>query len=257
MPTIKQFLLSLCLITCPQIAQSDQFLFTTGDWRPYIFEVNGTVDAYKPGFSIEIVNAVFNRMGHQITYKTAPFLRQIAETGNGKYLALAGIYQQEAPELLYPQEPIGMTQNCFYTKTSNSWIFSDIGQLAGIVIAIIDGYVYGEIDGYLESENEKIIALTGDETKMMERLVGLVEIDRAQAFVQDTAVAEYYFKSKGIQHQFKSAGCLSSIPSMIGFAPNDPRSIKLIREFDRQISKLRESGELELILSKYGFSDWK
>ena len=29
------------------------------------------------------------------------------------------------------------------------------------------------------------------------------------------------------------------------------------REFDHQIAKMRESGELAQILNKYGFSDWK
>ena len=56
-----------------------QLTFTTGDWRPYIFEVDGTVGPNKPGFSIEIVNAVFVKMGYDLRYVTAPFLRQMQE----------------------------------------------------------------------------------------------------------------------------------------------------------------------------------
>jgi len=257
MSIIKRIWLLICIASCPLVASSDQFVFTTGDWRPYIFEVNGTVDASAPGFSIEIVDAVFEKMGHQITYRTAPFLRQIAETSRGKYLALVGVYKEEAPRLLFPQEPIGMTQNCFYTNIESNWKYTSPKQLSNINIAVIDGYTYGDIDTYIESNNEKIIALTGNEAEMMNRLVKLVEIGRVHTFVQDVAVAEHYFKQADIQDQIKSAGCLTSIPSMIGFAPEDPRSKDLVREFDIQLSKLRDTGELEQILNKYGFSDWK
>jgi len=257
MTIIKQLWLIICIFSCPLAVSSDQLTFTTGDWRPYIFELNGTVDANTPGFSIEIVNAVFAKMSHRIIYKTAPFLRQILETEQGKFLALVGVYKEEAPKLLFPQEPIGMTRNCFYTNVNSRWRFIGPEQLSEVNIAVIGGYTYGEIDSYIETKNEKIVALTGDEMEMMNRLIKLVDLGRVTAFVQDIAVAEHYFNHEGIRDRFKSAGCLAAIPSMIGFAPNDPRSVNLARDFDRQIGKMRESGELAQILGKYGFSDWK
>jgi polar amino acid transport system substrate-binding protein len=255
--TLKQTCLSICLVLVPMAAISDQLTFTTGDWRPYIYEVEGTVDANTPGFSIEIINAVFAKMGHSIIYKTAPFARQILETGQGKFAALAGVYQEEAPKLLFPQEPIGMTRNCFYTKFNSSWAYKGLEQLSAVRIAVVEGYTYGEIDSYIEANNGEVIKLTGNEATMMNRLSKMVEIDRATAFVQDIAVTEHFFKEEGIQDRFKTAGCLEPIASMIGFAPNDPRSVGFVREFDVQITKLRESGELRIILDKYGISDWK
>lgn len=255
--TLKQTCLSICLVLVPMAAISDQLTFTTGDWRPYIYEVEGTVDVNTPGFSIEIVNAVFAKMGHSITYKTAPFIRQIFETGQGKFVALVGVYQEEAPKLIFPQEPIGMTRNCFYTKFNSSWTYKGFEQLSEVNIAVIGGYTYGEIDSYIEANNGKVMELTGNEASMMNRLTKIVGIDRATAFVQDIAVAEHFFKKEGIQGRFKAAGCLDAIASMIGFAPNDPRSADFAKEFDLQIIKMRESGELRRILDKYGISDWK
>jgi len=237
MITLKQTCLSICLLSVSVSAISDQLIFTTGDWRPYIYEADDTVDANRPGFSIEIVNAVFAKMGHNITYKTAPFTRQILETGRGKFTALVGVYQEEAPKLIFPQEPIGMTRNCFYTKSSSSWTYKGLEQLSAASIAVIGGYTYGEIDSYIEANNEKIIELTGNEANMMNRLTKMVEIDRATAFVQDIAVAEHFFKQEGIQGRFKTAGCLDAIASMIGFTPSDPRSIAFAKEFDVQITK--------------------
>ena len=70
---LRTFWMSLFLLTMLVPAAAEQLTFTSGDWRPYIFEENGTIDSKTPGFSIEIVNTVFAKMGHDIVYATAPY----------------------------------------------------------------------------------------------------------------------------------------------------------------------------------------
>lgn len=120
-------------------AHAEQLTFTTGDWRPYIFEENGTVDPKMPGFSVEIVSSVFANLGYDIVYETAPFLRQISEVEGGNFAALVGVYREEAPNLIFPQEPIGMTRNCFYTKVGNTWKFKSLKDLSSIMLAVVGG----------------------------------------------------------------------------------------------------------------------
>ena len=243
--------------TMSPTARAERLTFTTGDWRPYIFEEDGTVSPKRPGFSVEIVNAVFAELGYEIDYKTAPFLRQIHEVERGKFTALVGVYRSEAPNLVFPREPIGVTRNCFYTRAGRPWKFESLKDLSSITLATVGGYTYGEIDSYLEASDEGVIKLKGDEASMMMRLTKLVEADRATAFVQDTAVAEYFFETKGLKGRFQESGCLPVIETMIGFSPKDPRTSALIHDFDIEIEKLRSSGELEKILRKYGIADWK
>jgi polar amino acid transport system substrate-binding protein len=238
-------------------AHAERLTFTTGDWRPYIFEENGTVDSKTPGFSIEIVNAAFAKLGYEIVYKTAPFLRQIDEVERGIFTALVGVYRAEAPNLVFPQEPIGMTRNCFYTRVGNTWKFKNLKDLPSIRFATVDGYIYGEIDSYIKANDERVMKLKGNEASMMMRLTKLVETDRVTAFLQDTAVAQYFFETRGLKDRFQRSGCLPFIETMIGFSPKDPRTSALVQEFDIEIAKLRGSGELEKILTKYGISDWK
>lgn len=238
-------------------AHAERLTFTTGDWRPYIFEENGTVSSKTPGFSVEIVNSVFANLGHSIVYETAPFLRQIHEVESGRYTALVGVYRNEAPNLVFPQEPIGMTRNCFYTMAGHTWRYKSLEDLSSVKFATVSGYTYGEIDSYIEANSERVMKLAGGESNMMKRLTKLTEIGRVTAFVQDIAVAEYFFKIKGLQGRFQRAGCLSFIESMIGFSPNDPRTPALVRGFDAEIAKLRRLGELKKILIKYGIADWK
>ncbi|CTQ52081.1 Bacterial extracellular solute-binding proteins, family 3 [Roseibium album] len=238
-------------------AHAEQLTFMTGDWRPYIFEENGSVDPMMPGFSVEIVNSVFAKLDHQISYKTAPFLRQIQEVEKGNFSALVGVYQEEAPNLIFPDEAIGMTRNCFYTKLDQTWHYENLTSLPSVRIATVGGYIYGEIDDYVEANDESVIKLLGSEADMMKRLTELVDIDRAIAFVQDVAVAEYFFQTEGLQGRYKTAGCLPFIEIMIGFSPNDARASNFVQEFDAQMAGMRASGELKKILAKYGVGDWK
>lgn len=245
------------VLTMSATAHAEQLTFTTGDWRPYIFEENGTVGSKIPGFSVEIVNSVFANLGYDIVYETVPFLRQIQEVERGNFTALVGVYREEAPNLIFPQEPIGMTHNCFYTKAGHTWQYESLEDLSSVTLATIRGYTYGEIDSYIEANDEKVIKLTGGEAGMMKRLTKLVDIDRVTAFVQDVAVAEYFFKIEGLKGRYQKAGCLPFIETMIGFSPNDPRTSAFVEKFDIEIAKLRGSGELKKILTKYGIADWK
>jgi polar amino acid transport system substrate-binding protein len=254
---LRSIWMSLFLLTLFAPAYAEQLSFMSGDWRPYVFEENGTIDSKTPGFSIEIINTVFAKMGHDIVYVTAPFLRQIKNVEQGKHVALVGVYRQEAPKLIFPKEPIGMTRNCFYVKTGSKWKYERVDNLSEVKIAVISGYTYGEIDDYLTSNNSNILAISGNETEMMQRLTKLVDIGRVTAFVQDVAVTEYFLKTEGMQGRYKTAGCMEGIASMLGFAPNDSRIAGFVIEFDQQVVKMRASGELRQILDKYGISDWK
>jgi polar amino acid transport system substrate-binding protein len=245
------------VLTMSVTAHAEQLMFTTGDWRPYIFEKNGTVSSTIPGFSIEIVNSVFVNLGYDITYKTAPFLRQIHEVEKGTFTALVGLYREEAPNLIFPREPIGMTQNCFYTKAEHTWQYESLEDLSSAKIATVSGYTYGEIDNYISANDKRVMKLTGSEVDMMKRLTQFVDSDRVTAFVQDVAVAEYFFKIEGLKGRYQKAGCLTPIETMIGFSPNDLRTSAFVQEFDIEIAKLRSSGELKKILAKYEIADWK
>jgi polar amino acid transport system substrate-binding protein len=255
--TSRKIWTCILVLTMSATVHAEQLMFTTGDWRPYIFEENGTVSSTMSGFSVEIVNAVFDNLGYDIVYVTLPFLRQIQEVEKGKFTALVGVYSEEAPNLIFPQEPIGMTQNCFYTKSGHTWQYENLEDLSSAKIATASGYTYGEIDIYIKANDKRVMRLTGSEASMMKRMTQLVDIDRVTAFVQDVTVAEYFFKVEGLKGRYQKAGCLPCIETMIGFSPNDPRTPAFIQAFDIEIAKLRSSGKLEKILTKYEIADWK
>lgn len=138
--TSRKIWMCFWVLTLSTTAHAEQLTFTTGDWRPYIFEENGIVGSTIPGFSVEIVNSVFANLGYDIVYETLPFLRQIQDVESGKFTALVGVYRKEAANLIFPQEPIGMTRNCFYTKAGHTWQYESLEDLSSVKFATVSGY---------------------------------------------------------------------------------------------------------------------
>jgi|GEM_PF-891689 len=232
--------------------------FTTGDWRPFVFEHAGNIQAQMPGFSIEIVNAAFRNMGYNLEYQTGPFKRQIAETMSGEFAGMVGLQVSDAPQLIYPKEGIGEVRHCFYVRQKSRWHYQQPDSIRQIKLGIVSGYTYGEIDPHIaQYRNSNIYAYSGDEDKILYRLVTLLEMDHVDAVIEDKAVMDFYLVQSGQKHKFKLAGCLENQQAMVGFTPLDARAQQWADEFDIQIDSMRKSGQLKRILSRYGVSDWK
>ena len=251
------FCITFSLLGAQLMAETKSLKFTTGDWAPYIYEWNGTVHPERPGSSVEIVTRIMEELGYEYDFTILPFLRQIFETETGNYDAMVGVYMQEAPNLIFPDEPIGISRNCFFTSAESDWQYTGFDSLEGKKFAIVQGYIYGEVDAYIPNHQDQFLAILGSESNMMERLASLVEIGRVHAFIQDYEVALHHFESAGIKGKFKSVGCMRDIPITIGFSPKNKATPKRIAEFDRVFSELRDSGEIARILKKYGVEDWK
>lgn len=219
---IYRITISLVLLFCVG-AQAKPLTFATGDWRPYIFEKNDTVDVNRPGFSVEIVDTVFEKLGYQITYKTPPFSRQILDTERGVYAALVGLLVSDAPNLIYPTESIGQVNNCFYTRNGNGWKFNGIPSLDAVKLGVISSYTYGVIDGYVaKNRSGNIVAISGSEENMLKRLFSMLEAGRIDAVIDDRSVVSYYLANSRLTDKFKVVGCLGKVPAMIGFFSSSP-----------------------------------
>ncbi|MCL9783262.1 transporter substrate-binding domain-containing protein [Vibrio sp. S4M6] len=254
---IYRISLSLLFLFCLGL-QAKPLIFATGDWRPYIFEKDDTVDDNRPGFSIEIVDRAFEQMGYQITYKTPPFSRQILDTERGVYTALVGLLVSDAPNLIYPTESIGQVSNCFYAQNDNGWKFKEVSSLVAVKLGVISSYTYGVIDDYVaKNHSGNVIAISGSEENILKRLFRMLEAGRIDVVVEDRSVVSHYLENAGLVGQFKVVGCLGTVPAMIGFSPVLPESKELARQFSQEVQELRRSGELQQILNKYGIEDWK
>lgn len=237
--------------------QAESLLFTTEDWRPFVFADANNVQAQMPGFSVEIVNAAFRNMGYSIDYQPKPFKRQIKETQSGKYAGIVGLLASDAPNLVYPKEGVGEIRNCFYVGKHSRWHYEQPESLRQVVLGVVGGYTYGVIDSHIwQYRDSQIYVYSGDNDKALSRLTELLQAERINVVVEDEAVMEFYLIQSGQKDSVKQVGCLEAQPAMVGFTPKDSRAQQWADEFDIQLDSMRKSGELRRILSKYGVSDW-
>lgn len=255
----SRWVLGALILTVSFHTNSQTFDAVTGDWRPYIFEEAGSVRVDKPGFSIEIVKTIFNKMGHNLSIKTLAFARQIALTESGEADLLIGLYQSDAPQLRYPKEPIALSRNCFFVSPKSTWRYRDLNNLDQATIGTIKGYTYGhaEIDNYLSThEGANVIPLAGLETQMLQRLFQLLDSQRIDVFPQDINIVEFFSKQQDEPISYLNAGCFSQVFAYVAFSPTLRKLDDLINQFDQEMQELRRSGELQKILNQYFVQDW-
>ncbi len=261
---VLRILLLNSTLLFPEVVLSQSTLkLTTENWPPFVitnaFQIDGNAkDASQlPGFSIEIANHAIEEVGLTVHYDFQPFKRQIAETLRGHYDAMLVLLESDAPDLVYPQEGVGLIRNCFFVHKETIWEYNDITSLEGIELGVVSGYTYGVVDEYIASNlNGSVIAYDDDSDELLPHLVNLLERGRLTAVLEDENVMKAYLSSVEKQPDFFVAGCLEGDLAKIGFSPANLNAQALANAFDRQIKKMRDSGELKAILDQYNVSDW-
>lgn len=229
----------------------------TGDGRPYIFVKRNVIDIEKPGFSIEIVNAISDKLDWGVQYAVMPFSRQVVSTQKGETDALMAVFKSDAPDLVYPDEPIGVASNCFFKREDNDFHFPDRRALDEVRIGVTNGFTYGLIDEFVaENRFNNIVTLSGDDKDVVQRLITMTLEGKIDTFIEAEAVVNYHLQEKHIK-DLVNAGCTRTFKAYIAFSPVKPGSVQRAKRFDQAMTELRMSGELAMILAKYGTKDWK
>jgi len=256
MPRIYFYLLfCFALVTHP--AHSEKITIATGDGRPYIFTDGLEVLPEKPGFSIEIVMAASALLGWDTQFVVLPFSRQVLNTHHGNYDGMMAIFHSDAPHFTFPEQPIGIARNCFYTRKDSSFIFTSEHSLDVIKFAVTNGYTYGEIDAYIEKNRlGNIVTMSGEDKHVAERLIAMLKTKRIDAFIEAEAVIDYHLKEKSIA-DVVNAGCTPTLDAFIAFSPVLDTSHSRAKAFDRAVTALRHNGDLQRILNRYNVKDWR
>ena len=232
------------------------------DWCPYYCpdaENSKSPNTEKPGYQLEIINNIFIQKGYKIKYLSLPWTRAIKEATEGRLDALLSPSRSEAPELIFPEEEIGILGWCFYTEKKNSWNYKDVTSLNQVMLGFLQGNDFGEeIQKYIE-KNKNNRMLIQPETGMdwIEKNFKRLAMGRITAILDEPFTLDYFIKTNNLDNQFRKAGCLESQKMYIAFSPKNPMAKKYAKLFDYGIRELRKSGEFEKILSAYGLTDWK
>lgn len=255
MRTSRRFGALAALLALAGGAQAATISIVADEWCPY----NCTPGSDKPGYMIEIAQKVLGEAGHTIDYRNMPWSRAIEEARRGKFDAIVGAAQGDAPDFVFPSAKLGVSANVLMVKAGNPWRYTDMASLATVSLGTIRDYSYGdELDAYIgehEKDPKRVQVASGDSA--LETNFKKLDAGRIDVLVEDRNVVEYHLAGSGQAASFGVAGDLGEDDLYIAFSPANPNAAEYARLIDEGVRKLRASGELAAILARYGLKDWQ
>ena len=213
----------------------------------------------KPGIMLELSKRALEVQGYNISYYERPWSRAVLETRAGLFDALIGPSKSDAPDFIFPTEPVAIAQNCFFTHKATRWKYSGIDSLQNVRLGIgRDETVSESIDSYVSSpaNASNVVVLSG--TDYMERLIGMLGERRLSAVIADVNVFTYMLKNRPQIDSVKNAGCMGEpLKIYLAFSPKSYNvASSVIMQFDEGMTKLKKSGEFARILERYNATPW-
>ena len=252
---MKKIVLCLCLfhLLFYSKVHADIITLVADDWCP----INCTPNSDSPGYMVEIANNVFEAAGHQVDYQTLSWNRALAEVASVKYVGAIAATPKELAKGIFPDEELGYYGNYFIIKKGNAWRFTSMASLQEINLAVIQGYNYGKkMSQYIANNPDKVTQMGGND--VVRRILLMMLKGRIDVYLEDRNIAFYTAKQHSILDEISVAGTEGTPIAMhIGFSPVIPQSKAYAKILSDGIVRLRKSGQLKIILDKYGVNDWK
>lgn len=235
--------------------QPKEIIVCSDPWPPIANPPTGG----REGYAIDLLRGIFEPLGYRVRYLGNPWSRCIRETREGVCTALVGCYAQEVPGFILPQEPLGISEQTFYTSALSTWTYSTPESLHGVMLGAIQDYSYGhELDAVFARAGRslRIVRLTGNES--LPRLIDMVLNGRLHAVVENRTVMEYTLSRLGKPASIlrRAGGANERPPIFAGFSPSRPDALALAAAFDQGVRAMRADGRLKELLGRYGLVDW-
>ncbi|MDO6685617.1 MULTISPECIES: substrate-binding periplasmic protein [unclassified Agarivorans] len=258
LPLLKVALavVSLVLAGLPwqlQANQTEQLTFAADRWCPFNCKPNSRL----PGYAIEIIQRAFSPK-YQVNFREMPWTRALRHSEKGVYQGVIGAVNGEAEGFIYPSEAIGRATQVLVMRNDSTWQYQGIESLEELRIAVIANYDYGPaIDSYVSAKQHKRNLVTVRSDQPLVKMHKLLQEGRIDGYIEDKSVASYYSHQQGDNQKIRFAKEFESSLVYIAFSPSNPQSRALSSQLSEAIVAMRETGELEKILARYGLEDWQ
>lgn len=260
------FILTICVLSVSfphsvaaeaviETAKTDKMISVWGDYHP---PLNGDNDDENPGFMIEIAQAVFAKHGYSINYILGPRSRGIEFVRQGEIDCIVNAKLKDHQFLAFPKEPWGYHAATLFALPNSSFQYEEMDQVKQVQLGAIAGMRYdnGDMDEYLNKPTDNISFLYGENA--MEREISMLLKERVEVLVSCPLLMRGHLKSMQLPADaIKTVGEIKPLVGMYFACGNDQEKTQsYIEMINNAIPAMRKSGELALILKKYGQVDW-
>ncbi len=203
---------------------------------------------------MEIARLVYEPAGYKINYMVlGDWDQAISDSRKGKYHAILGAFKSDAPDFLYPKQPVILSNSCFFVRLNSHWHYKHTKDLEPLVLGMVQGYSYGVVlDNYVKNYPDQVYQANGD--KALDDLILKLNSGELDVVIEDKSVFKYKAKHLGLKNKFKPANCILPAYSFIAFSPHPNKkdqSQKLISVFNKRYAQLVKDGQIEKIFNSY------
>jgi polar amino acid transport system substrate-binding protein len=235
-------------------ADEGRLIVAADEWCPY----NCAPGSAKPGYLIEVLEAVFAPLGVQVEYRTMPWKRTLLSTQRGEIDAAVGAVRGNHADNIIGAQSLGLDETVLVVRRGEEFSYAAPQSLDGKALGVIADYTYdnhGPLDAYVEARRSSardIYVIHRD--KPLPSLFAMLTSGRIDAFLENRHVAAYAAAELGYAERVGTVETGSADQVFVAFTPNDKgrRNLEL---FDAGIERLRASGALLNIRARYGFPE--
>lgn len=258
---MKQAFAMLAALLFSVLANAGTIRVSYDEWCPYacLDEQSQAPRPDNPGYFATVLETIYGPLGHEVEFVIRPWERALEETRRGDLDAVLAPSRSEAPELVFPEEEIGMLGWCFYTRSDESWEYTGVSSLRERTLGVLVGNNFGEeVTAYVEAHRDdpmRVQEVTG--LDFLEQNLRKLLAHRIDTMLDEPATTDYLLFSRELGGMVRKAGCLDSQKMFIAFSPENPRSKEYAQVFSEGMRQLHSDGRLEDILTAYGLHDWR
>ncbi|CAH0539825.1 substrate-binding periplasmic protein [Vibrio marisflavi] len=243
-------LISLFILTVASFpSMSETIKIVTADWAPYYGS-----ELKDDGVITVVTKAAFSKVGINATFRFVPWKRAMQEVEEGKSDVLMGAYysKDRASRFAYSQPIYEIKVSIIALRSLGITSFENLEDLKKYKFGVGRGWVNSEaFDKATFLNKEEASNQILNVRKLFKRRVDMIVMAQgvfrteyaklSQSYINGE---DYVFLTPALDEKF--------IYNLSGY--KNPKSNEIIYKFNQGLEKLKESGEYEKILSKYGFS---
>jgi len=212
------------------------------------------------GYAFELLQSIYGPAGYTIDLVVAPRIRCLHEVHEGRITGIIGTSPDEAPELTFPRESIGIFRPRFFTFPESRWTYRGLDSLRDVRLGVSQGYSYApDLDRYIQqqAQSERLLFSKGESS--LEHLFAALRDGKIDVFIENLQTHEAFAKLRSPgKDPLRIAGVLAvDHPLYVAFNPAAANRDDLAMRYDRRITKLRRDGALDMLLARYELSDWQ